>query len=137
MAYTKQTWNNGDIITAEKLNHMEDGIYTAKDDNNFIIEVEFDVNESKYVANKSIEEINEAFTEGKGLKVKRPPNLYYNFKEHNIGMTGNVYMFTRMDVAPMFESSTQVNLTFETIYISESEDNPIKVIQKTGSVNVQ
>ena len=26
MSYTKQTWNNGDIITAEKLNHIEDGI---------------------------------------------------------------------------------------------------------------
>lgn len=26
MAYTKQNWNNGDIITADKLNHMEDGI---------------------------------------------------------------------------------------------------------------
>ena len=26
MAYEKQTWANGDVITAEKLNHMEDGI---------------------------------------------------------------------------------------------------------------
>lgn len=26
MAYDKQTWANGDVITAEKLNHMEDGI---------------------------------------------------------------------------------------------------------------
>lgn len=26
MAYEKNTWTNGDTITAEKLNHMEDGI---------------------------------------------------------------------------------------------------------------
>ncbi len=26
MAYEKQTWANGDVITAAKLNHMEDGI---------------------------------------------------------------------------------------------------------------
>lgn len=26
MAYEKQTWTNGDLITAEKLNHIEDGI---------------------------------------------------------------------------------------------------------------
>ena len=26
MSYEKQTWNKGDTITAEKLNHMEDGI---------------------------------------------------------------------------------------------------------------
>lgn len=29
MSYTEQTWANGDIITAEKLNHMEDGIAGA------------------------------------------------------------------------------------------------------------
>lgn len=26
MSYTKTTWQNGDIITAEKLNHIEDGV---------------------------------------------------------------------------------------------------------------
>lgn len=26
MAYEKQTWTTGEVITAEKLNHMEDGI---------------------------------------------------------------------------------------------------------------
>ena len=26
MSYTKQTWVDGDLITAEKLNHIEDGI---------------------------------------------------------------------------------------------------------------
>ena len=26
MAYTKQTWTTGEVITADKLNHMEDGI---------------------------------------------------------------------------------------------------------------
>ena len=29
MSYTKQTWANGDVITAEKLNHIEDGIAGA------------------------------------------------------------------------------------------------------------
>ncbi len=27
--YSKQTWNTGDVITEEKLNHMEDGISTG------------------------------------------------------------------------------------------------------------
>lgn len=26
MTYVKQTWQTGDVITAEKLNHMENGI---------------------------------------------------------------------------------------------------------------
>lgn len=28
MSYEKQTWANGDVITAEKLNHIEDGVYS-------------------------------------------------------------------------------------------------------------
>lgn len=27
MAYSKQTWNNGDVITKAKLDHIESGIY--------------------------------------------------------------------------------------------------------------
>ena len=27
MSYTKQTWQTGDIVTAEKLNNIEDGIF--------------------------------------------------------------------------------------------------------------
>ena len=30
MAYQKQTWECGDAITAERLNHMEDGIASAE-----------------------------------------------------------------------------------------------------------
>ena len=29
MAYEKHTWENGELITAEKLNHMEDGIESS------------------------------------------------------------------------------------------------------------
>ena len=29
MAYVKNTWTTGDTITADKLNHMEDGIFGA------------------------------------------------------------------------------------------------------------
>lgn len=31
MSYEKQTWTNGDIITAEKLNHIEDGIGSSNE----------------------------------------------------------------------------------------------------------
>lgn len=32
MAYEKQTWNNGDVITEGKLNHIEEGIDIIDDD---------------------------------------------------------------------------------------------------------
>lgn len=35
MAYTKNTWRTGDIVSSQKLNHMEDGI--ANSENVFIV----------------------------------------------------------------------------------------------------
>ena len=40
MSYSKQTWETGDTVTADKLNHMEDGIQTA--DNKGIPDVYYD-----------------------------------------------------------------------------------------------
>lgn len=37
MAYEKQTWETGEVITAEKLNHIEDGIMENGSGNNLII----------------------------------------------------------------------------------------------------
>ena len=31
MAYTKTTWNDGDVITKEKMNNLENGAKTAND----------------------------------------------------------------------------------------------------------
>ena len=31
MAYTKTTWNDGDVITKEKMNNLENGVKTAND----------------------------------------------------------------------------------------------------------
>lgn len=33
MSYTKQTWVSGDIITADKMNHIESGVYTISEKN--------------------------------------------------------------------------------------------------------
>lgn len=37
--YTKQTWADGDIITAVKLNHIEDGIADAEECKLFVVTV--------------------------------------------------------------------------------------------------
>lgn len=46
MAYTKQTWNNGDIITADKLNHIEDGIVNSENGYEYSVEPQEIINES-------------------------------------------------------------------------------------------
>ena len=68
MAYTKQNWNNGDIITADKLNHIEDGIADSGGGSAFII----NVNEDGVIwtLDKTWQQIYEAFYSGSECIVK-------------------------------------------------------------------
>lgn len=67
MAYTKQTWATGDTITAQKLNHMEDGI------GDFIIGYNVTAYNSAtgditYTRDKTKAEIIDAYNNGKNIK---------------------------------------------------------------------
>ena len=88
MAYEKQTWTTGEVITQEKLNHMEDGIEDAYElpsvtetDNGKVLGVENGAwsavngggkvyiikcleNGSTYTLDKSYEEITDAIRQG-------------------------------------------------------------------------
>lgn len=67
MAYEKQTWVNGDTITQEKLNHMEDGIAEAngKSTSANILIVTFTIDGSRtFYCDKTYEEILNAINNG-------------------------------------------------------------------------
>jgi len=63
MSYTKQTWATNDIITAEKLNHMEDGIDSAASGGGgpLAIRVSTDFDTGIMSLNKTWNEIRAAF----------------------------------------------------------------------------
>ena len=55
MSYNKRVWANGDLITKEKINHMEDGIYDAHDKINAIDnEVSSQIKDIENKTNKKI-----------------------------------------------------------------------------------
>ena len=65
MAYTKQNWENGDVITADKLNHMEDGIAEGGSGGGiFVVNFTYDEQVGKYTADKTIQEIETATLSG-------------------------------------------------------------------------
>lgn len=65
MAYSKTTWAANDVITATKLNKMEQGIYDAQRGGGaLIVGSEYDDNESKYTLNKTWQEIYNAVSQG-------------------------------------------------------------------------
>ena len=66
MSYEKQTWQTGDVITANKLNHMEDGITgTGGGGDLFIVTVTPDSNWETFTADKTYNEVVSAAESGK------------------------------------------------------------------------
>lgn len=97
MAYEKQTWKNGDTITADKLNHIEDGV-----GNNKILEVQAimvrENDESFYTLNKTWQEIYDAF-----------PNVYISMVEQNINLKASITVVLEEGEQYMVESSAMQN----------------------------
>lgn len=62
MAYTKQNWECGDLITADKMNHIEDGIEDASSGGG-TTKLTVNVTESNgtFVMDKTWQEISDAF----------------------------------------------------------------------------
>lgn len=56
MAYEKQTWKSGDVVTSAKLNHIEDGI--AANNNVMIVNVEY-TDVDTYSADKTYAEMKQ------------------------------------------------------------------------------
>lgn len=61
MAYEKQTWACGDTISAEKLNHMEDGIANAGGGGTSFLEVHEIYSEDRGRLDKTWQEIWDAY----------------------------------------------------------------------------
>lgn len=62
MAYDKQTWVNGETITQEKLNHMEDGIANAGGGGVLVVNAtKTSSSGSTYILDKTWQEIHDAF----------------------------------------------------------------------------
>lgn len=104
MAYTKQTWANGDVITAEKLNHMEDGIESAVPAM-FIITLEQSGDD--YTIDKTMAEIMSAYNSGLIPVVKYGNSFLYLLYEPD----GEVITFGGI---------TQFNYGFNVIYTNAS-----------------
>lgn len=67
MAYIKQNWQDGDIITAEELNHIEDGVAYNRT---------MTVNDNDRTLDKTWQEIYDAATSGLVIYIKDSSNNY-------------------------------------------------------------
>ena len=87
MSYEKQTWTTGEVITAGKLNHMEDGISGSGGSNALICEYDHDAGHT----DKTFGEIKTALLSGKTVLLKTTEGSdsgtlsMGNFYEYRIG----------------------------------------------------
>lgn len=68
MGYTKQAWNTGDIITANKLNHIENGIESL--DNVFLVKLIWDEQTESSYADCNYADLTAALSSGKWIVIR-------------------------------------------------------------------
>ena len=78
MSYTPTEWNSGDVITAEKLNKIENGIAgsgTNSDSSPIIVEAIWNYTGGYSTLNKTWKEINDSFAEGNVIYINIPNTI--------------------------------------------------------------
>ena len=141
MSYEKNKWNDGDIITAEKLNHLEDGV-----GNNFIINVEYDVDNKTATSDKTHEEIVSAIQNGHEVWINlvrfylmHGTNFYSTYiMRASFGSAGeklNVDYVYGNCYSVRKSGSTSIVVTFRNVIITPNGD--IIVEEQPVSLNVE
>ena len=92
MSYEKQTWANGDVITANGLNHMEDGIAGAGGGAEPLI-VNVTVESSVATADKTWRELYTAFNSGRLCPIIWEEDIGTETPTHRRGLILGLYSY--------------------------------------------
>jgi hypothetical protein len=92
MSYNKTNWKTGDIVTAEKLNNIENGI---SDGGTLIVHFvktyNSDTGKTTVTSDKTSIEIAEALESGQtvlGAEVSQYSTIFYNLEQYSIQLNG-------------------------------------------------
>lgn len=127
MAYSKQQWQDGDIITAEKLNHMEDGI---KASNGVMVITPYWDDDGIMKSNYTYEEILDAGYNGQ-IVILQFGETSYQSKSYlltSLGMGGPI-TFTYTDVELRPDNKCYLNALVATV----DQNN---VVEETTSLTI-
>ena len=110
MPYIKQTWKNGDVITEDKLNHMEDGIASG---GMFIVGSTYDESTQTGTLDKTYKEIVDAFNAGQNVILKN-----IDGSSTNISLLSSYIGENNMFVVSFYDLIGKINV----IYSTDSEN---------------
>ena len=124
MAYEKQTWVNGDVITAEALNHMEQGITEASSGgtDDYLVNITYDSSQGTFIADKTIDEMNTAYEAGKSVKAVAMDGTICSCVDRNESLGGITFEFTGLgQIDNFYNNSTQTIMHIYCISISSGQ----------------
>lgn len=93
MSYTKQTWATGDVITANKMNHMEDGIANAGGGILFVHET-YDEETEIYWLDKTWKEIKDAYLSTGCVLIEQGDDKLIYYTLYSVRHEGSQYEVT-------------------------------------------
>ena len=93
MSYEKQTWQTGDVITDDKLNHMEDGIAGAGGEP-LLVHESYDEETGIYLLDKTWKEIKDAYISTGCLLVEQGDNKLIYYTPYSVRHEGSQYEVT-------------------------------------------
>ena len=110
MSYIKQTWTTGDTITAEKLNHIEDGVANT---NSMLIDMTFDSETRLLKSNVLFSDIVSAFINGVEIVVHIPEVTDYSVAEAYLRLRAYIPESTYRVFTYDTEASSLLNKLYE------------------------
>lgn len=127
MSYEKQTWVTGETITAEKLNHMEDGIADGGSEGTVIVNVNQGTGEHQlyFILDKTAGEIKALLNAGNVCFVKYDIDSvpdYFDNGIHKIGFLSWEHFDDPESENDVFHDNTPGNGTFRA---ENDEDYPM------------
>jgi hypothetical protein len=129
MTYTPTEWKNGDVITAEKLNKLEDGVASAGGGvEPFVVTFSQPEFGGAVTADKTYTEIHEALQQGKVVSgILNRVNGMFIYPLHMCEEPGGIQGFC---VKPYFENGAVTKFEVKTVSILPNGDIYISDCEK-------
>lgn len=115
MAYEKHTWETGETITAEKLNNLEEGIEEAKNKSFLVTFNHIGGSLSSIEADKTYEEIVEAFNKGMDVSGYSKLHGMYLMVSHKPNASSSTITFSGLSVTSIGSDGNRATLVTYTI----------------------
>ena len=134
MSYNKTTWTNGDIITAEKLNNIEDGIASGGSGGVLVVSTVYDDDSGKTYLNKTFEEVKNFMLSGGMIWLSNygelvfveglegDPDIFY-CRSFFMDISDSKLTYDYLTISKNLDGRGEVNIFVNKYILTEDSDN--------------